>query len=284
MTTAIVLGYGSIGKRHADNLVALGFDGFVFDPVQSSNLRSLRNPYGIILGLGDWMAVCAGAIVVVASPTDYHADQAEVAILNGARAVYVEKPPAKNAKRWERVVGQAKAHGVKLAVGFNWRFHPATEALRATGPIRDGTLIGLDDFWRWPTEQRAHLRKDGVLWCSASHSVDLMLHLYGPAKCNKSLQLHDSSTLLLEGDGWQVTIINSWASRRQISQFFVRMVDGSLADVDFLDDEWQEAMNADMHRDCVAQFVEWADGGEPGHLCTGEQALATLEILGAAER
>lgn len=195
MTAAVVLGYGSIGKRHAANLRGLGLDVLTFDPA--------INMYDFY----DWPNMAAGNLVFMCSPTDYHANQAEAAILNGARAVYVEKPPAKNAKRWERVVNQANAHGVKLAVGFNWRFHPAVTALRDRGPIRDGTLIGLDDFWRWPTEQRAHLRKDGILWCSASHSVDLILHLYGPAKCHNSLQLHDSSTLMLEGHNWQVTII-----------------------------------------------------------------------------
>lgn len=67
--------------------------------------------------------------VVITTRHDSHADLA-VRALGAGKAVFVEKPLALNEEQLARVVEQASAGGL-LCVGFNRRFSPTAERLRA---------------------------------------------------------------------------------------------------------------------------------------------------------
>ena len=145
----VVLGAACIiGARHVVNVRALGHDVMAIDPAIDRNIYN------------EWPEHVEGGAVVIASPTVHHAQQATTAILSGAEAVLVEKPPARTWGDWAPVVLVAERQLVKLAVAFNWRFHPAAKALRNLGGARQVQFTALDDIGNWPNKGAAHLRQD----------------------------------------------------------------------------------------------------------------------------
>jgi len=121
--------------------------------------------------------------VIIASPTVLHAGQVRAACAAG-KHVYVEKPLAHDADSLAEVrAGIENSHQV-VAVGYNWRFHPACQIVRqrlatqSIGTIRaiiseftepaGEASPGSDGAWR-----RHRKLGGGVLLDLASHHVDL---------------------------------------------------------------------------------------------------------------
>jgi len=105
-----VVGLGSAGRRHVANARALGHE------VEGGRL-------------GDALAFSPEALVV-ASPTAAHLEALRWAVDNGAHA-YVEKPLSASSSDVAEVLAAAEAAGLTVAIGYNLRFHPALEAIRA---------------------------------------------------------------------------------------------------------------------------------------------------------
>ncbi len=68
--------------------------------------------------------------VVIASPTDTHADLIEASARAG-KAIFCEKPLDLDIGRVEKCLDVVRETGVALAIGFNRRFDPSFAALRA---------------------------------------------------------------------------------------------------------------------------------------------------------
>jgi predicted dehydrogenase len=108
----VVLGGGSIGKRHDASLQALGCE-------------------TLVTGRGglDEAAAWGADAVVIATPTSAHADGLRWAVEQGLHA-YVEKPLAASSDGIAELLDEAAAAGLVVGVGYNLRFHPALEAIR----------------------------------------------------------------------------------------------------------------------------------------------------------
>jgi predicted dehydrogenase len=106
--------------------------------------------------------------------------------------VLLEKPVDVNAARATALVEICERAGVRLAIVFQHRFRPA--ALELAGLLRDGKLGKLLSasatirWWRSPEyfaqPGRGTMARDGggVLLTQAIHTLDLLLHLAGPAQ------------------------------------------------------------------------------------------------------
>lgn len=126
MTRALVVGYGSIGARHARLLAEEDCD------VAVVSRRAGVHPKGYAR-LAEAVAQHAPAYVVVANQTAAHGDTLDaLAALGFDGVVLVEKP----------LFGQARAlpqHRFRaLLVAYNLRFHPALQRLRA---LLDGEQV-----------------------------------------------------------------------------------------------------------------------------------------------
>lgn len=67
--------------------------------------------------------------VVVATPVSTHADLA-CAALRAGKHVFVEKPMARSVEECDRILGEAEAWGLRVAVGHIFVYHPAVVAMR----------------------------------------------------------------------------------------------------------------------------------------------------------
>ncbi|MBP2316825.1 Gfo/Idh/MocA family protein [Azospirillum soli] len=185
-----VLGLGSIGLRHARNLLGLGQSvvGFDPDPERRGALQALGGR-----AMDDRTAVLDEArAVVVASPNAFHlADLADAVARR--LPVLVEKPLAHNADACARLLKDADAQGVIVAAALNLRFHPAVRAARAC--LLEGKLghplwarlicASYLPAWRPHQDYRAGYtaaaETGGVLF-DIIHEFDLAIHLLGPGR------------------------------------------------------------------------------------------------------
>jgi predicted dehydrogenase len=180
-----VLGLGSAGSRHAENLCGLGHEVVGFDP------NGARDAGGIDRAATEEEAVQAADAVVVASPSALHADQA-VAALSAGRPVLVEKPLATSVADAERVERCAAESGMVCGVAMNLRFHPAIVCLRdliASGRLGTPYLAQASmgfalPKWRPSTDYRDGFSGKaalggGIVW-EAIHELDYLIWMLGP--------------------------------------------------------------------------------------------------------
>ena len=128
--TALVVGGGSIGQRHTQNLQQLGVDVAVVDPA-----TEVRKELASDLGVTTFAEVSVGIdaenpdIVVVCTPNRFHVPNA----IEAARAgcdLFIEKPLSHEmagVAELETVVAEQE---LRSLVGCNLRFHPKIKKIR----------------------------------------------------------------------------------------------------------------------------------------------------------
>lgn len=128
--------------------------------------------------------------VLILTPPWTHTDLVRQAAAAG-KHVLLEKPVEVNAERSGAVVEACERAGVRLAIVFQHRFRPAS--LELAKLLREGKLGRLLSasatirWWRSPEyfaqPGRGTMARDGggVLLTQAIHTLDLLLHLVGPA-------------------------------------------------------------------------------------------------------
>jgi predicted dehydrogenase len=189
----LVIGAGSIGQRHCRNLVALGHQVSAWDPVLA-RLDEVTSVPGVQAAAGLESAFAqAPEAALVCTPPAAHARHAMMALDAGAH-VFVEKPISDAVEPAERLVAEAQRRGRVLAVGFNLRFLPSLQQVRA---LLDGKRAGrvlsvraefgayLPD-WRPGRDYRDNYAVDaalgGGILLDAIHELDYLGWLFGDAQ------------------------------------------------------------------------------------------------------
>ena len=197
LTTAIV-GCGGIGRSHAD--IVLGIDRLQItalvntSPGAAESLadiveeRSGTRP-AIFASLDELLAVEKIDLVILATPSGLHAQQALAAIEAGSHVV-IEKPIDVSIAAGKRVVEAAERTGRTVSVVSQHRFDPSSEAVHAaiergdfgrltsavmTAPLWRDQAYYDSGAWRgtWALDGGGVLVNQGV------HTVDLMLWMMG---------------------------------------------------------------------------------------------------------
>lgn len=187
----MIIGLGSIGRRHFRNLRALGVDDLV---LVRKNLSTL--PEDELKGFPvEWDIQTALEKhnpdgVVVTNPTSEHLETALPAI-NAGKAVLLEKPISNSLDK-VAVARQAIAQsGTPVLVGFQFRYHPtlnkAREILQSGGL---GMVLTARAHWGeylpnwhpWEPYQKSYAaRKDlgGGVTITLTHPIDYLRFLLG---------------------------------------------------------------------------------------------------------
>lgn len=188
----LIAGFGSIGRRHFNNLRALGQKDILFYRSGKSQLAEAElDGYAVETDLDTALAHKPDA-VIVANPTALHLD---VAIPSAARGCHIllEKPISHSRERLAELRSTAERSGSRILVGFQFRFHPTLQTaaeLLASGAL--GRVISAHAHWgeylpNWhPYEDyragysaRADLGGGVVL--TLSHPFDYLRWLLGEA-------------------------------------------------------------------------------------------------------
>lgn len=167
----LVIGSGSIGRRHHDNLQTLR---------ATSRLLSWRAE-----GLcGALAAMTDAEAVVVATATDIRLPLIEAAVARGL-PVYVEKPLAFRPEEVEAIAEAAAPVAERSMLGTMLRYHPAVRALvdsDLSDVFQFALTIGHDvtqwrENWRFSESYAARAEGGGVL-LDLCHELDLAACLF----------------------------------------------------------------------------------------------------------
>ena len=189
----LILGTGSVGKRHAGNLRALGCSVAGMDPRQDRREEFARATDEAATYASLEAALMAGDFdgAVVCSPTAFHVEQC-LSLLDRGLPILLEKPVAKDLAAAERLASALTATNGRLLLGYTWRWWPPLARLRALlAEQAIGKLHHVDFFmsahladWH-PYEPLADFfmssaELGGGALLDESHWLDLMHWLFGP--------------------------------------------------------------------------------------------------------
>lgn len=175
-----LLGAGRIGRTHADAIadVAGAELAAVADPVADAVAALIDGTRAKAVGPEEIFEDPAIDGVILATPTDLHADQIERAAAAG-KAIFCEKPIDLDIDRARRAVTAAEQAGVALMLGFNRRYDPSFDrVIRQTRDGRIGAVELVQITSRDPAPPPlSYIAKSGGLF------RDMMIHDFDIARC-----------------------------------------------------------------------------------------------------
>ena len=288
----LIVGYGSIGKRHARLLSPLVERLAVVTSQPTGELPHYQT-------LAEALAGKHPGYVVLCSPTHLHGQQLSALKQAGFQGmVLVEKPIVSNPE-------EVEAHyPFTVFVGYNLRFHPVITAL---APLLKGEkVLSVHAYvgqhlaqWRPDRDVRAtysaHASQGGGVLRDLSHELDLLAHLFGELKLHAALvdrvgdvtvDSEDVAGLLLRAaHGPLITLQMNYLDPTPCRQLrivtqnhsiFVDLVrgeitcDGAVQAVTFTADDSYRA----MHQAALA--------GETTHLCTLTEGVHIVQLIAEA--
>lgn len=192
MTRAGLVGYGMAGREfHAPLLARAGCEVAAVatrDPGRVAEVGAAYPGAVVVPDLQALLALDDLDVVVLASPTGVHAEQAMACVAAGV-AVVVDKPLAVDALRAAAVVAAAAEAGVPLTVFQNRRYDPEFATMRelvSSGVL--GELIRAELRWeRWRPVPKDRWRENaaaaeggGIMLDLHTHLLDQAVQLFGP--------------------------------------------------------------------------------------------------------
>ncbi len=232
----LVVGSGSIGRRHMRNLRALGIQRLAACDSDPDRLAPMVAELGIepFTDFEKAIAVTKPDLVFVCTPPVFHVQQALRAVRSGAH-VFIEKPLSHTLDGVDELIAASEACQRVVQVGYNLRFHPGLQRVKqlvddgAIGRILWGRAeVGqyLPDWRPWQDYRQSYTaRKDlgGGIILDASHELDYVLWLIGnPAELtcmagrvsDLEVDVEDSATVLLRfANGAQVDVHMDFVQR-----------------------------------------------------------------------
>ena len=188
MIRTAVVGLGRIGWYfHVPEIVKHGNDFSLCAVLDTSRerLKEAEETYGVP-GYTDLSAMLAEAkpdLVVIASPTAFHADQAIAALESGAD-VLLDKPMAENLQSARRIREAVRRTGRKLTVYQPHRFTPEAAVVRR---LLDSGVLG--EIYQMKRSDCNYVRRNdwqsflknggGMLNNYGAHYIDQLIYLSG---------------------------------------------------------------------------------------------------------
>ncbi len=220
--TFLIVGCGSIGRRHARNLKALGARRIWTFDVDEARAQALAQEVGG-QAWTQWEAVLEAGpqVALVCSPPVFHIPQALDLARRGVH-LFIEKPLAASMEGVDRLVEEVQARGLHTLVGCNFRFHPGLQHLQrwleegALGrPLFARATFGqyLPDWHPWEDYRKGYsARRDlgGGVLLDRIHEFDTLWWLFGPVSRVKGWLVHTGSLEIETED-----LVEAWLEFRQ---------------------------------------------------------------------
>ncbi len=188
-----VIGAGGISDLHARTLKKFADVELVAAvDLRQERLNAMRDQYGITALYTDWKKMLKEVkpdAADVCTPNGQHAP-ATIDALNAGAHVMTEKPMAMTPKECERMIAAAEKNKRKLAVGFQYRFHPATRFLlqaREAGEFGKVMFVRCQALRRrgipnWGVFGQKHLQGGGPMIDIGVHVLEMAHYVMGSPK------------------------------------------------------------------------------------------------------
>jgi predicted dehydrogenase len=187
----LIVGFGSIGRRHFHNLLALGQKDIVLLRSLKSSLNTdeLKN-FQVVTDLQEALSLKPDA-VILANPTALHLETAIPFAKQGSH-LFFEKPISDSMEGIAGLFEALKMGGGRAVTGFQFRFHPGLQRVRRLlQESAVGEIISARAHWGeylpgwhpWEDHRKSYsARKDlgGGVILTLSHPIDYLRWLLGP--------------------------------------------------------------------------------------------------------
>ena len=200
----LLIGYGSMGRRHARNLARLGVKPYILsrhtESAQAqftSRLEDLR---------GKRMDSC-----IICSPTSRHLSDFEqaISVLGGLKRALIEKPLEAAYRKGQRINILAKKNGIRVYVAYNLRFMRAFGLIKKfvrqnIRSIKIVEVLAGQDLRDWRPGRfmdetySAHRALGGGVDLDLSHEIDYLLWLFGSNFIKKRILRRKISSLKID--------------------------------------------------------------------------------------
>ncbi len=237
-----IIGLGFIGRVHLKNCLNLKSARVVAVADISKRALKFAKELGVKQLFTDYHELLEQPdidAVIVSLPTHLHASCAIRAAEEG-KHIFLEKPLARNPKEGKKIVSAAKKHGVKLMVGYPFRFHSGFKSLKEkieSGELGDVQVAHAVNVGAGPFFHRAEsvtprpvpewwfdkeLSGGGALLDLGSHMINLTRWYFGEVRSVKAYLGHrfdfdfeDYAVCIANFDSGTTAIINvGWFSQK----------------------------------------------------------------------
>ena len=189
---ALVVGCGSIGRRHARNLKSLGLQQLAFCDTNPEALQQCSQDVKgeLFSNYNEALATFRPDLVLVCTPPVCHVEEALLA-LRAHSHVFIEKPLSHESSGIELLIAEARRNDRNVQIGYNLRFHKGLQILKE---VIDSGKIGrvlwmnveagqyLPDWRPWQNYRESYsARKDlgGGIILDGSHELDYICWILG---------------------------------------------------------------------------------------------------------
>lgn len=213
-TSALIIGYGSIGKRHAKNLISLGVNTVsVFDPYFQGTDETVT----ILskLPTEELFDLC-----LICTPNDQHLNSFQMAY-SSARSFFIEKPVSIRREDRGAFLKVMGTNPKPVMVGCNYRFDGALISLKKMIDNKElgNVLFFKSEFghylpsWRPAQDYRknyaAKKETGGGVLLDRIHEVDYLKWIFGGMLC-KAAQLRKVSELEIETEDLAIICLKTF--------------------------------------------------------------------------
>lgn len=314
----VIVGSGSVGKRHALNLRDLGCSVSCVDP-RRDRLDDLVSA-GVAMRHG-WSSLDEALReerydgAVIASPPSVHVEQA-LACLRAGLPVLLEKPVSPDLDSAIRLAAEVERSGLPLLLGYTWRWWPSLrEVKERIGAGVIGTVLHvhfcmsahLADWHPWEPYQdffMASAALGGGALLDESHWIDQMLWFFGMPRTVfgemgtiSALEIDTDDNVDIQAvfsSGPRVSLHLDLFGRPHEKSITFRGVEGTLVwEVDRykigrgMEQIWEEKVFAHERNDMfVAVAREFMDviAGRERPSCTIDDGVRVMRVIEAVRR
>lgn len=292
---SLIIGYGSIGKRHEAVLQVLGHEVHIVSAHTSDHAHRYAALSEANLAEFDY--------IIIANATADHESALKSIINAGAQCpIMVEKPIFHNTPE---TLTHLRDYAHPVYVGYHLRFHPVTQTLHRL--LADETPLSAAIYtgqhlstWRPGTNHlegySAHASQGGGVLRDLSHELDLLSFLFGALEVKAALNQRvgevtvdadDSCMALLSSAhcpmmNMHVNYLDAISKRELIintsqNSFHADYIAGTIRTKD-------ELIECTSHRnDAYRMMHEAVFSNASNQLCTANDGLATLGLIEAIE-
>ena len=214
----LIVGFGSIGRRHFQNLVTLGEKDILFFRTNNSTLEDKElADYQVETDLESALSQEPDA-VIIANPSAYHLDIAIPAARQGCH-ILLEKPVSHSMQRVKEFSKIVQKSGSRVLVGFQFRYHPnLIKVKELLEEKKIGRVLSFRSHWGeylpgwhpWEDFRSSYAaRKDlgGGVLLTLCHNFDYLRWLLGDAQVHSALLGYNSGLGIEVEDTAEVSLI-----------------------------------------------------------------------------
>jgi len=266
----LIIGAGSIGRRHAQNCARLGADVGIFDIARVPLLTLCReNRYTPITNIDIALKSTPYDAAIICTPNHLHISSAQK-VADAKINIFIEKPLSHNFDGVAELISTIEKNHLIAMAGFNLRFEPGLQYLKKTVDPNNVAFVQIESGSHMPTwRPGADYRKTysannsmgGGIILDDVHELDYACWLFGypdSVMCysgkfsNFEIDVEDSADFCFKYPDKSVTIHSDYLQKRPSRKCKICLRDGNTL-------EWEFGNRVTEYSDGAENVISYKD-------------------------